>query len=282
MSIINSYGQRITIKAMDKLQTKPNNLAIPEDLFRVGQELKVFINKNNLSTMISGKSYAHVDAWKFAGACFGLTAIVEKPEKKHNGEYLRIVFSNVTLQSKNGSYTKEVPIYFGFTTDEDAYRMATKGKSISRELIKPYFAYECGCEIIKLSGRKIVSTGTGFCSNLELKKCQFDEYSVNSTTQTRSIGKAYRNLLGYIMNEAGYESTPAEEMAEEHLKDDTKETKQSNDPKLSCNQENVKNIIAAIKNGIIRNVEHIEEHYIISDDQKKTFNIVFDEKKAKS
>jgi len=233
---------------MDKLQTiKPHNLTNAKDLFDVGQQLKAFIKKNNLSTDISGKAYAHVDAWKFAGSCFGLTAIVEKPEKKHNNEFMRIVFSNVTFNGKNGPYTKEIPIYFGYTSDIDAYRIAINGKAISRELIKPYFAYECGCEIIKLSTRKVVSTGTGFCSNLELKKCQFDEYSINSTTQTRSIGKAYRNLLGYIMNEAGYESTPAEEMDEEHLKQDAHGTKSKKGGKSTVNEEYARKIIVAIK-----------------------------------
>jgi hypothetical protein len=30
--------------------------------------------------------------------------------------------------------------------------------------------------------------------------------------QTRAIGKAYRNLIGWVMKMTGYESTPAEEM----------------------------------------------------------------------
>ena len=30
--------------------------------------------------------------------------------------------------------------------------------------------------------------------------------------QTRAIGKAYRNLLGWVMKLAGYETTPSEEM----------------------------------------------------------------------
>lgn len=268
---------------MDELQKiEPNNLANAEDLFKVGQQLKRFIEKNNLSTIIGNKSYAHVDAWKFAGANFGLSAIVEKPEKKHNGEFMRIVFSNVSFNGKNGPYTKEVVIYTGFTTDEEGYRMATNGKSISRELVKPYFAYECSCEIIRLSDRAVVSTGTGFCSNLELSKSQFDEYSVNSTAQTRTIGKGYRNLLGYIMNEAGYESTPAEEMDEEHLKQTSNDVRSKKSDKQSVNNELVIKIIKAINMGKVENMERIEKEYSITDEQRKTFQIAFDSKKAKS
>ena len=31
--------------------------------------------------------------------------------------------------------------------------------------------------------------------------------------QTRAIGKAYRNVIGWVMKLAGYEATPSEEMA---------------------------------------------------------------------
>ena len=44
------------------------SLANPNDLLEAGEVLKAYIEKNKLSTMIGGKSYAHVDAWKFAGS----------------------------------------------------------------------------------------------------------------------------------------------------------------------------------------------------------------------
>lgn len=62
------------------------------------------------------------------------------------------------------------------------------------------------------SGDKLVSTGFAVCSNKEAIKKSFDEYAVLSMAQTRAIGKAYRNKLGWVMKLTGYESTPAEEM----------------------------------------------------------------------
>ena len=59
---------------------------------------------------------------------------------------------------------------------------------------------------------KIISRGFALCSNVEGKKKSFDEYSILSMAQTRAIGKAYRNTIGYVMKLAGYESTPSEEM----------------------------------------------------------------------
>lgn len=73
------------------------------------------------------------------------------------------------------------------------------------------FKWKASVEIRDRSG-KVVSIGFALCSNKENKKKSFDEYAVLSMAQTRAIGKAYRNLLGWVMKLAGYEGTPSEEM----------------------------------------------------------------------
>lgn len=67
-------------------------------------------------------------------------------------------------------------------------------------------------EIIDKKSGSVVGSGYALCSKSELKKKAFDEYAILSMAQTRAIGKAYRNLIGWIMKAAGYEATPAEEM----------------------------------------------------------------------
>jgi len=67
-------------------------------------------------------------------------------------------------------------------------------------------------QIINVKTGKIVSTGFAICSKEESKKRSFDEYAILSMAQTRAIGKAYRNYIGWIIKMAGYESTPAEEI----------------------------------------------------------------------
>jgi hypothetical protein len=59
---------------------------------------------------------------------------------------------------------------------------------------------------------KVMSRGFAICSSKEVKKVKFDEYAILSMAQTRAIGRAYRNTIGYVMKLAGYESTPSEEM----------------------------------------------------------------------
>lgn len=59
---------------------------------------------------------------------------------------------------------------------------------------------------------KLIGVGIALCSSKEGSKKGFDEYAILSMAQTRAIGKAYRNIIGWVMKLAGYESTPSEEM----------------------------------------------------------------------
>jgi len=74
------------------------------------------------------------------------------------------------------------------------------------------FKYLAKCEVRKITTGEVVSTGVALCSSFERTKASFDEYAILSMAQTRAIGKAYRNLLAWLMNAAGFEATPAEEM----------------------------------------------------------------------
>lgn len=97
------------------------------------------------------------------------------------------------------------------------------------------------------SGDKLISTGFAICSNKESIKKSFDEYAILSMAQTRAIGKAYRNKLGWVMKLAGYESTPSDEMKKvdgreadipaeksQPVKTETKEVKQKVEKKFFC------------------------------------------------
>jgi len=72
--------------------------------------------------------------------------------------------------------------------------------------------YMATCEVRNITSGQLVATGIALCSNKEKTKRFFDEYAILSMAQTRAIGKAYRNLLAWLMKAAGFEATPAEEM----------------------------------------------------------------------
>lgn len=72
--------------------------------------------------------------------------------------------------------------------------------------------YQATVDVIRLADNSVVSRGIAICSNKESNKRQWDEYAICSMAQTRATGKAFRNLLSWLMKAAGFEATPAEEM----------------------------------------------------------------------
>lgn len=85
--------------------------------------------------------------------------------------------------------------------------------------------YRAVVEIVNQQGT-VVSRGFAWCSNNESKKKSFDEYAIASMAQTRAIGKAYRNILSWIVKMAGYEATPAEEIDRDSMEADLTKAKQ--------------------------------------------------------
>ncbi len=93
-------------------------------------------------------------------------------------------------------------------------------------------------EIYNLKNDKIVGRGFAICSDKETKggkKVRSDEYAILSMAQTRAIGKAYRNMLGWVMKLAGYEATPSEEMVKMgEQTPEAKEIPKENKPKTEA------------------------------------------------
>lgn len=72
--------------------------------------------------------------------------------------------------------------------------------------------YQAKVNLLNLRTDQVVGAGFAICSNKEQGKKYYQEFAIASMAQTRAIGKAYRNILAWIIRAAGYEPTPAEEM----------------------------------------------------------------------
>jgi len=72
--------------------------------------------------------------------------------------------------------------------------------------------YMAKVNLLNLRTEQVVGAGFALCSNKEQGRKYYQEYAIASMAQTRAIGKAYRNILAWIIRAAGYEPTPAEEM----------------------------------------------------------------------
>ena len=74
------------------------------------------------------------------------------------------------------------------------------------------YKYQAEVKLLNLRTQQVVGSGFAICSNREFGKKAYQEFAIASMAQTRAIGKAYRNILAWIIRAAGYEPTPAEEM----------------------------------------------------------------------
>ncbi|KAA9338933.1 hypothetical protein F0P94_09080 [Adhaeribacter soli] len=72
--------------------------------------------------------------------------------------------------------------------------------------------YEAKVSLVNVRTNQTVGAGFAICSNKENGKKYYQEFAIASMAQTRAIGKAYRNILAWIIRAAGYEPTPVEEM----------------------------------------------------------------------
>ena len=73
--------------------------------------------------------------------------------------------------------------------------------------------YQTRVALLNIKTDTYVGCGVGLCSSQEPGKKNKPAYAIQSLSQTRAIGKAYRNLLGWVVELAGFESTPVEEMS---------------------------------------------------------------------
>jgi hypothetical protein len=128
------------------------------------------------------------------------------------------------------------------------------------------------CEVRNITTGQLVATGIALCSNAEKTKRYFDEYAILSMAQTRAIGKAYRNLLAWLMKAAGFEATPAEEM--DFAKDETPTKKPKvvevvaeEIPVEVDRDEIVKNIQAAARMKDLTDIFFSNKEYIEKDQQ---------------
>jgi hypothetical protein len=72
--------------------------------------------------------------------------------------------------------------------------------------------YQAKVTLFDLRHSTTVGAGFAICSNKESGRKFYQEFAIASMAQTRAVGKAYRNILAWIIRAAGYEPTPAEEM----------------------------------------------------------------------
>ena len=85
---------------------------------------------------------------------------------------------------------------------------------LRRDPESPVVGFSATVELVTKAG-ETVGAGTAICTRDEKRWGSADDYAIMSMAQTRAAGKAFRMAFGFVMTEAGYEATPAEEMVTE-------------------------------------------------------------------
>lgn len=87
-------------------------------------------------------------------------------------------------------------------------------------------SYEATVDLIRTSDGRVVGGASAICGMDEQRWSKAQNYARRSMAVTRATGKAYRLSFSWIINLAGYEATPAEEMPREEIPfEPKKETK---------------------------------------------------------
>lgn len=79
----------------------------------------------------------------------------------------------------------------------------------------PDGSFEARVELVRASNGVTVGGASALCGTDEKRWATADRYARRSMATTRAIGKAYRSSFSWIINLAGYEVTPAEEIPRE-------------------------------------------------------------------
>ena len=77
--------------------------------------------------------------------------------------------------------------------------------------------YEAFVELIRMTDAMVIGGASAICTREEKNWQNRDEFALKSMSATRATGKAFRLGFAWIMNLAGYESTPAEEMIDAEI-----------------------------------------------------------------
>ena len=161
-----------TNTSVDKKTIESYDIANSYETMHLAQDLARFIKENKLFHHIQGKAYVNVEGWQYAGARLGILPVIEELHR-------------IPTDDDEVKYQAQVNLY----------NLKSQGEASASA--QPRFP---------------VGSGYAICSNRENGKRNYQEFAIASMAQTRAIGKAYRNILAWIIRAAGYEPTPAEEM----------------------------------------------------------------------
>lgn len=191
-------------------QKKENQVAVPVEMpsplqvimgedavvgaTRIANKLSAIVESRNLFTDISGKKHIHVEGWTTLGALLGVVPDVISSVRVPGVKVKGYLIDN----GREGRFVKAA-----FYNKKTMKVIPDAEGNDLREIEE--VKYESEIQIRSMDGKYILGRAKSICSNLEDGKLTKPEYSIESQSQTRATGKAFRLQFSWIITLAGFE-----------------------------------------------------------------------------
>lgn len=179
----------------------------PEEMIanaeKIASHLATVIKKQGLAKNLdrgrSDREHVEVGGWQLAGTLMGAMGGISL--------HAETVW---TRRVANADGTPEVTEY---TQLVKRYHSKSNGGGL-RETVESQikgYSWEARVEVRTVHG-EIVGAAEAMCSRLENTWSTRDDFALRSMAETRAESRAYRRAIGWIIQLAGFDATPAEEM----------------------------------------------------------------------
>ena len=202
---------------VDRLQVLPAAVEVATQLTALIEDRHMFVTMGKDKNGVE-RRHITIDGWQTLAAIIGLDYGIEWVKEVHDAdgrwrEPIREMRS-VTRNSQYGpgTYTKEELVMVDGGDGWGGWQARS---------------------VVTQNGR-VVSSAESECRWTEGTWRTRDSYTLKSMAQTRAMSRALRGALGYIVNLAGFNATPAEEMTQVIYE------KQANNPGMTSDQEDAK------------------------------------------
>lgn len=129
-------------------------------------------------------------------------------------------------------------------------------------------------DLVNKNSGVVVGSASAICSRDERSWKDRPAYAVRSMAITRATGKAYRLAFSWIMNMAGYQTTPAEEMPSEDQTFETKYARPNADVKATAKDTTIEAEVTAKKEGYDPH-NKVHQDFLMKELELKSIPLVY-------
>lgn len=205
-------------KELQQIENQSPQLILGADSIKkasiIAKQLTSLLETQKLYSLIEGKKFIVVEGWNTLGAMLAVFPEVVSTERLPEKTLKRYLVEYEAWNSATRTKYKATKIIHPALYDSAKQTIILDAAGSEEREIEE-IRYKAIVQLKSVNGT-VITKAEAICSNAETGKINNDEYSIASMAQTRATGKAFRLAFSWIVKMAGYEPTPAEEVAIEH------------------------------------------------------------------